>query len=169
MDESKSVDLATAEAPPAPQGATGAGSAAAYDVAAKADKVGGKAEDAKPHDAPATWKRSTVVPNATRLMVGEHEELALRTMQSRVTIDGFRARVLIDYVYENNTDRQLEATAGVLRAISQGPVDQQRVLTAIAESAVTVCDGGTTANSGCLATNARTCSPFSGGSIEQVI
>src|SRR5438128_1087562 len=94
MDESKSVDLATAEAPPAPQGATGAGSAAAYDVAAKADKVGGKAEDAKPHDAPATWKRSTVVPNATRLMVGEHEELALRTMQSRVTIDGFRARVL---------------------------------------------------------------------------
>src|SRR2546430_957252 len=38
-------------------------------------------------------------------------------------------------------DRQVEATAGILRAISQGPVDQQRVLTAIAESAVTVCDG----------------------------
>ncbi len=40
---------------------------------------------------------------------------------------------------------------------------------AFSPSAVTVCDGDTTLNSGCLATKARTCSPFSGGSTEQVI
>jgi len=35
-------------------------------------------------------------------------ELPLRSMQARVTIDGFRARVLIDYVYDNDRGRQLE-------------------------------------------------------------
>ncbi len=59
-------------------------------------------------DAPTTWKRSTIVPNATRLMIGDHEELALQSMQTHVSIDGFRARVVIDYVYANNTDRQVE-------------------------------------------------------------
>jgi hypothetical protein len=59
-------------------------------------------------DAPTTWKRSQVSPNATRLMVGEREELPLETLQAKVTIDGFRARVVLDYVYANDRDRQLE-------------------------------------------------------------
>ncbi len=60
------------------------------------------------HEPPATWKRSTVSPNASRLTVGDHEELALQSMQAHVTIDGFRARVVIDYMYANDSDRQLE-------------------------------------------------------------
>jgi tetratricopeptide (TPR) repeat protein len=57
-----------------------------------------------------TWKRSTIVPNSSRVMVGDREQLALRSMQTTVTIDGFRARVVIDYLYANELDRQLEGT-----------------------------------------------------------
>src|SRR5437762_1476828 len=60
--------------------------------------------------AEGTWHRSQIAPNATRLMVGDREELPLRSMQAKVTIDGFRARVLIDYLFENNLGRQLEGT-----------------------------------------------------------
>ena len=38
-----------------------------------------------------TWKPSTLVPNTSRLMIGEKEELPLRAMQADVRIDGFRA------------------------------------------------------------------------------
>jgi hypothetical protein len=75
-------------------------------AAGSAADTGGK-EGAK-HAPPATWKRSTVVPNATRLTIGDHEELALKSMQAHVAIDGFRARVVIDYTYANDTDRRLE-------------------------------------------------------------
>jgi hypothetical protein len=61
-------------------------------------------------DEATTWKRSQIVPNATRLMVGEREELPLKAMQAKVTIDGFRARVVLDYVYANDRDRQLEGS-----------------------------------------------------------
>src|SRR5437588_396776 len=40
---------------------------------------------------------------------------------------------------------------------------------ALSQSTLAVCPGGTTENSGCRATNARTCSPFSSGSTEQVM
>jgi len=70
---------------------------------------GGKGGE-KPADDKATWKRSQIVPNSSRVMVGDREELALRSMQTRVTIDGFRARVVIDYLYANDRDRQLEGT-----------------------------------------------------------
>lgn len=74
----------------------------------------GKGEGGKP-DKPneptaTTWKRSQIVPNSSRVMVGDREQLALRSMQTRVAIDGFRARVVIDYVYANEHDRQLEGT-----------------------------------------------------------
>ena len=57
---------------------------------------------------PRTWKRVKAVPNTTRLMVGDKDELDLTGMQVNVQIDGFRARVLIDYLYYNDRDRQLE-------------------------------------------------------------
>jgi tetratricopeptide (TPR) repeat protein len=62
-------------------------------------------------DAPGeTWKRSTITPNSSRVMIGDTEQLALRAMQTSVTIDGFRARVVIDYLYANDRDHQLEGT-----------------------------------------------------------
>jgi tetratricopeptide (TPR) repeat protein len=57
-----------------------------------------------------TWKRSTIVANSSRVMVGDREQLALRSMQTTVTIDGFRARVVIDYLYANERDSQYEGT-----------------------------------------------------------
>ena len=57
-----------------------------------------------------TWKRSQIVPNTSRLMIGDKEELPCRGMQIKVRISGFRARVLIDYYFYNDRDRQYEGT-----------------------------------------------------------
>ncbi len=61
-------------------------------------------------EAGETWKRSTVIANSSRVMVGDHEQLTLRAMQTNVAIDGFRARVVIDYLYANDRDSQYEGT-----------------------------------------------------------
>ncbi|MGA2255805.1 MAG: hypothetical protein ABSG53_14260 [Thermoguttaceae bacterium] len=55
-----------------------------------------------------TWKPAHVVPNSSRLMVGDREELPLKGMQVDVRVDGFRARVLIDVYYFNDRPQQLE-------------------------------------------------------------
>lgn len=55
-----------------------------------------------------TWKRVKTIPNTTRLMVGDKDELELKGMQVNVQVDGFRARVLIDCFYYNPFDHQLE-------------------------------------------------------------
>ena len=55
-----------------------------------------------------TWKRVKAVPNTTRLMVGDKDELDLTGMQVNVQVDGFRARVLIDCFYYNDRASQLE-------------------------------------------------------------
>ncbi len=55
-----------------------------------------------------TWKPARVVPNTSRLMVGDKEELPLKGMQVDVRVDGFRARVLLDLYYFNDRPQQLE-------------------------------------------------------------
>ncbi|QEG20555.1 hypothetical protein [Mariniblastus fucicola] len=57
---------------------------------------------------PKSWKRVKAIPNTTRLMVGDKEELSLNGMQVNAQVDGFRARVLVDYFYYNDRERQLE-------------------------------------------------------------
>ncbi len=57
-----------------------------------------------------TWRRAKATPNASRLMIGDQDELPLEGMQVNVQVDGFRARVLVDYYFYNNRDRQLEGT-----------------------------------------------------------
>ena len=64
----------------------------------------------KNKDSKETWKRSKVQPNSSKLSVGENDFLPLKGTQVAVQIDGFRARVLIDYYYFNDRDRQLEGT-----------------------------------------------------------
>jgi tetratricopeptide (TPR) repeat protein len=96
--EGREMDMVTRAAAPAPA------------AEAKEEAPGGGKDGAKPAPNKETWKRSQIVPNSSRVMVGDREELALRAMQTRVTIDGFRARVVIDYLYANDRDRQLEGT-----------------------------------------------------------
>ena len=55
-----------------------------------------------------TWKRVSASPNTSRLMVGDKTELDLSGMQVNVQVDGFRARVLLDYFYYNDKNQQLE-------------------------------------------------------------
>jgi len=55
-----------------------------------------------------SWKPARVVPNTSRLMVGDREELPLKGMQVDVRVDGFRARVLLDLYYFNDRTQQLE-------------------------------------------------------------
>ena len=55
-----------------------------------------------------TWKRVAASPNTSRLMVGDKTELDLSGMQVKVQVDGFRARVLLDYLYYNDQNQQLE-------------------------------------------------------------
>jgi len=59
---------------------------------------------------PTTWKRSGHTPNASKLMIGDDDSLALAGSQASVHIDGWRARVLFDLYYFNDNDRQLEGT-----------------------------------------------------------
>jgi hypothetical protein len=70
--------------------------------------VSKKSESPAPKKPLETWKPAHVVPNSSRLMVGEREELPLKGMQVDVRVDGFRARVLIDLYYFNDRPQQLE-------------------------------------------------------------
>jgi hypothetical protein len=72
-----------------------------------------RATDAGPRRAAApvaTWKRSPLAPNATRLRVGDTETLPLDAMEAAVRVDGARARVVLDCLYRNDRDRALEGT-----------------------------------------------------------
>src|SRR6185295_16355257 len=59
---------------------------------------------------PATWKRSTLLPNASRLRVGETETLPLDGVEASIRVDGPRARVVLDCLFRNDRERTLEGT-----------------------------------------------------------
>lgn len=58
----------------------------------------------------STWKRSELTPHAARVKIGDEETLPMKGMNVRVKIDGFRARVLIDQLFLNDRNQQLEGT-----------------------------------------------------------
>lgn len=58
----------------------------------------------------ASWQRVRAVPNTSRLMIGDKQELEMKGMQVNVQVDGFRARVLVDCFYFNDRNQQLEGT-----------------------------------------------------------
>jgi Mg-chelatase subunit ChlD len=65
-----------------------------------------KGADAKKTE--TTWKRSTSAAHASRITIGDREELPLRGMQLKVTVDGFRARVVLDGYFVNDRGLQYE-------------------------------------------------------------
>ncbi len=56
----------------------------------------------------SSWKASTLAANMTSLRVGDEDELPLLGMEATAWVAGFRARVLLDCVYENDREQQLE-------------------------------------------------------------
>ena len=57
-----------------------------------------------------TWKRSVALANTSKLMIGDKDELPIKGMHLRSQVDGFRARVLIDFYFENDRDQTYEGT-----------------------------------------------------------
>lgn len=81
-------------------------SAAAQGLVAEEDEEPGAGEGGEPK----TWKRSTNVANASRLMIGDEESLPIEGMHVHAKVDGFRARVVIDFFFFNPHDAQYEGT-----------------------------------------------------------
>lgn len=70
-----------------------------------------KADPGKGAQKPATtWKRSQLAAHSVKVEVGDNESLPVRSMQAKVTLDGFMARVVLDFVVKNNGPRQYEGT-----------------------------------------------------------
>ncbi len=69
-----------------------------------------KPKAAKPGEEAATWKRSQLGAHTVRVKVGDHEELPVRSMQANVTVDGTRARVVLDMVVRNEHPATYEGT-----------------------------------------------------------
>ncbi len=57
-----------------------------------------------------TWRRAGASTNETTLRIGDEDELPLLGMESTVWVDGIRARVLLDCMYLNDREQQLEGT-----------------------------------------------------------
>lgn len=69
-----------------------------------------KAKDKKKPDAKKTWKRSTIDAHSAKISIGDRDDLPVRGMQVFTRVDGFRARVLIDFYFVNDRDGQYEGT-----------------------------------------------------------
>jgi hypothetical protein len=59
---------------------------------------------------PTVWKKDRQQPSIARVYVGDGNSLELVSMQVTVTIDGPRARTVVDHVFRNPHERQLEGT-----------------------------------------------------------
>lgn len=84
--------------------------AASPSMAASASP-GGEAEGKpKAPGEAATWKRSGLGAHTVRVKIGDREDLPVRSLQAKVTVDGTRARVVLDLVIKNDRDGTYEGT-----------------------------------------------------------
>ncbi|HRI68990.1 MAG TPA: VWA domain-containing protein, partial [Polyangium sp.] len=107
-------EMPVAAAPPPPGEASPADSPkteAAAESKPSADKDG-KSDAGKGASKPpaTTWKRSQLAAHSVKVDVGDNESLPVRSMQAKVLLDGFMARVVLDMVVKNNGPRQYEGT-----------------------------------------------------------
>jgi tetratricopeptide (TPR) repeat protein len=64
----------------------------------------------KSNKGPTTWNRDAKRPTFARVYVGDRNSLELVSLQVTVTVDGPRARTVVDHIFRNPHDRQLEGT-----------------------------------------------------------
>ena len=57
-----------------------------------------------------TWKRSNKTINTATLFIGDKEQLPAKGAQIAIKVDGFRARVLLDFFFYSDQNRMLEGT-----------------------------------------------------------
>src|SRR5262249_51416319 len=78
---------------------------------ARVNSAGGEKQDAKPEaKQPLVWHRDATQPTMARVYLGEGNSLELVSLQVTVTVDGPRARTLVDHIFRNPHDQQLEGT-----------------------------------------------------------
>lgn len=87
--EASGMSATAADAAPAPPGAEGG------------KKTGEEA---------TTWKRSQLGAHDIRVSIGDREELPVRSLQAKVTVDGFMARVVLDVLVKNDRGSVYEGT-----------------------------------------------------------
>jgi hypothetical protein len=63
-----------------------------------------------PARAPRTWHRDHQRPTFARVYVGDNTSLELVSLQVSVTVEGPRARTVVDHIFRNPHNRQLEGT-----------------------------------------------------------
>jgi hypothetical protein len=76
----------------------------------KAKENGKHGIDGKPDKAPRVWHRDRAQPTVARVYVGDGNALELVSLHVSVTVEGPRARTVVDHVFRNPNDRQLEGT-----------------------------------------------------------
>ncbi len=64
----------------------------------------------KPEQPPQVWHQDRARPTVARIYVGDRNTLELVSLHVSVTINGPRARTVVDHVFRNPHDRQLEGT-----------------------------------------------------------
>jgi hypothetical protein len=64
----------------------------------------------KKPEAPQVWHRDERRPTFARVYVGDGNSLELVSLHVTVTVEGPRARTLVDHIFRNPHDRQLEGT-----------------------------------------------------------
>ncbi|MBC8873309.1 MAG: VWA domain-containing protein [Planctomycetes bacterium] len=87
-----------------------AGKGGQRDGQGRLTQSGERGKKREPKKSPSSWRRAKATPNASRVMIGDHDDLPLEGMQVNVMVDGFRARVLMDLYYYNNRNQQLEGS-----------------------------------------------------------
>jgi hypothetical protein len=63
-----------------------------------------------PGTKPQIWKQDAHRPTFARVYLGDNNSLELVSLQVTVTIDGPRARTVVDHIFHNPHDKQLEGT-----------------------------------------------------------
>lgn len=98
--------------PPPPQAAPSPSEESEKKAEAASDGKDKSPEAPKGATKPAatTWKRSQLAAHSVKVEVGDNEALPVRSMQAKVLLDGFMARVVLDFVVKNNGPRQYEGT-----------------------------------------------------------
>jgi hypothetical protein len=68
------------------------------------------ASQIRPEGQPLVWRRDVSRPTLARVYVGDSKSLELVNLHVTVTLEGPRARTVVDHVFRNPHDRQLEGT-----------------------------------------------------------
>jgi tetratricopeptide (TPR) repeat protein len=67
-------------------------------------------EEKQSKQKPRVWRRNNGKPSFARVYVGDGNALELVSLDVQVTIEGPRARTIVDHVFRNTNPRQLEGT-----------------------------------------------------------